>query len=218
MTRKLILILTLLYSFAIYSQKKNCGCDKSNLTKSNIFKCDTTIFTNGAKLYWQSNCDSSCLTFENKVKRVLKTCKEINELVCDKAGLFFLKEYPSYLLFEYKWISGCCDSPDIIFYSKEAGLELNRISKELFVWVDIDKNYLLYFSDTTYNSLICLNHYTDIKHVLSFDKGKIIKSLECNHVLQLAELFENFREENGCLTFNFKDFDRKIEQFKIDIN
>ena len=178
----IILIIIISYS-TVFSQEYNCGCDTINIIPENRYQCDTTIFTNGAKMYWQWDCDSSWLTFENKEKFILKSCNEVNVYGCLRTGLDFLKEYPNYLLFQYKWVSGCCTPPDLIFLNKENGNELRRISNSQFIWGDTDENYTLYFFDTTYNRLIYLDNNTDQKHICKFDKEQVNQSVTKNNVL-----------------------------------
>lgn len=113
-------------------------------------------------------------TFENKDKQVIKSCEVSDVYECERTGLHLLKEYPNYLLFNYKWTSGCCTPPDIVFISKENGKEIKRINNDQFIGGDIDENYLLYFSDTTYKKLIYLDHYTDIQYFVPFEKGEVL--------------------------------------------
>ena len=72
----LILILT---NIQLYSQQLECSCDSMEIIEENRYKCEYQNFENGSRLYWQWNCDSAWLTFENKEKVILKTCE--NETV-----------------------------------------------------------------------------------------------------------------------------------------
>lgn len=216
--KQILIILTIIIS-PIYgfSQKQNCGCEHQVANPEDQFICDTTIFTNGAKMYWQ--CDSAYpkLIFENKKKVILKVCEDAIIYVCDRVGLSFLKEYPNYLLFQYQWISGCCTSPDVIFISKDNGSELRRIDSGLFVWGDTDENYILYFSDTTYRELIYMDNNTDRKYTFSFATAQIDKSISENHVLQVADLFKNFKKDKNEFTFDFKSSEGVMKKLKIKI-
>ena len=212
MTRALIAILIIIFSQNLLSQKSNCGCDKIKIDSENQYKCDTTILTNGALIYWQWNCDSSWLTFENKGKILLSSCNKSNVYSCESTGLNFLKEYHNYILFQYKWISGCCTPPDLVFFNKDNGKEIKRITNELFIWGDIDDNYALYFSDKTYNDLIYLDHNTDNQYLIHFENGQVLSSANKNNVLQLSDLFKDFKKIKDDFTFEFKASDGKIEK------
>lgn len=200
-----------------FSQKINCGCDKKEINPENQYGCDTTVFSNGAKMYWQWNCDSTWLVFENKEKKVLRSCIGEDVYDCERTGLNFLKEYPNYLLFQHKWISGCCTPPDIVFINKVNGYELRRITNDSFVWGDIDENYVLYFSDTTYTSLIYLDNNTDQEFTTRFDKSQVDKSVAKNHVSQITDLFNNFKRNENDITFDFKTSEGIIKKMRIEI-
>ncbi len=127
------------------SLESQCDCLELGLIEENQYNCDTTFFDNGAFLYWQLNCDSTWLTFENRQKVILKSCEKEMLLECKRIGLLFIKEYPNYILFIHEWISGCCTTPDLVFISKENGLELNRVSKYQFIWGDANLTMLYIF-------------------------------------------------------------------------
>ncbi len=213
-----IFIFTLIsISFQAYSQELECSCDKAEIAKENKYECDYQSFQNGSRLYWQWNCGSAWLTFENKQKVVLKSCENETIYECQRTGLGFLKEYPNYLLFQYKWISGCCTSPDIIFISKESGKEINRISQDQFVWGDLEKDYLLYFSDSCFTSLTLLDHRTEKVYKVEFHANQIDKSIRKNQVLQLTDLFKNIQKTERALSFEFLSEQGRLEQKRIKI-
>ena len=210
----LILIFT---NIQLYSQQLECFCDSMEIIEENRYKCEYQNFENGSRLYWQWNCDSAWLTFENKEKVILKTCENETVYGCQRGGLGFLKEYPNYLLFQHKWISGCCDSPDMIFLNKETGMELKRIPKDQFVWGDIEKDYLLYFSDTTFTSLILLDHMTDKMYTMKFESNQIENSLGKNQVMRLTDLFENIEKDENELVLEFRSDNGKMTQKRIKL-
>lgn len=197
MKQTLMAFMIILSTLNVFSQESSCGCDNRKNSAENQFKCDTILFSNGAKIYWQWNCDSAWLMFENQEKIILSSCEEVNVYECERTGLNFLKEYPNYLLFQYKWISGCCTSPDIVLINKVDGIEMKRITNDLFVWGDIDENYVLSFSDSTYTNLIYLDNDTDKEYTLRFENTQVDKSVAENQVLQLADLFNNFNLKNS---------------------
>ena len=205
------------FSLDSFSQGVNCNCDQIEINPENQYKCDTIIFENGAMLYWQWNCDSAWLTFENTKQLILKTCEKMNVYECNRTGLNFLKEYPNYLLFQHKWTSGCCTPPDLIFLNKETGKEFKRISNSQFIWGDIDENYALYFSDTTYTRLIYLDNNTDKQYIYQFDKEEVNKSGTKNHVIQLTDLFKHFKKDDKFFEFDFTSIEGNLKKIRIEI-
>jgi len=217
MKPRLTILIFLICSMNANSQDLICGCDKKLDSPESQYKCVQTVFKNGAKIYWQWSCDSSWLTFENKGKYILRTCKEQRVHECERTGLNFLKEYPNYLLFIYKWISGCCTPPDLVFIDKENGKEIKRITNERFIWGNSDENYALYFSDTTFSKLIYLDHNTDYQYAINFKNRKVQSSAQSNQVLQLTDLFKNFKKKDGELTFDFKTSSGQVEKMTIKL-
>ncbi len=141
----------------------------------------------------------------------------MNVYECNRTGLNFLKEYPNNLLFQYKWISGCCTPPDLIFFNKENGNELKRISNSQFIWGDIDENYALYFSDTTNTRLIYIDNKTDKEYIFQFDNEQVNKSATKNQVLQLTDLFKHFKKDDNYFVFDFMSSNGSFEQIRIEI-
>ncbi|RZJ66343.1 MAG: hypothetical protein EOO47_25450, partial [Flavobacterium sp.] len=108
-----------------YSSKKtdeylaNCHCDK-DATLAQIISCNPKSLDNQAKLYWNYNCDSSWITFENKKgdrKIIFTLGKELLELT-NKIGHTKLEEFKSTFLYANSVISGCCDPEDYYLYDK----------------------------------------------------------------------------------------------------
>ncbi|MEO9257834.1 MAG: hypothetical protein ABI207_05590 [Crocinitomicaceae bacterium] len=222
MIRQLFIITTILFIISACGQnsikeKKNSSCYKYMLSSENEYFCDTTVFTNGSKLYYQWNCDSTWLTFENKEKIILKSCLDSDPILCSRIGLNFIKEYPNYLLFVYKWASSGSWSPDLVFIDKENVQEKNRISSGQFVWGDTDENYALYFSDTTFSELIYLDHESDKEYMYLFKDNEVLNSIKKNKVIQLNDLFKDIKKTNELLTFNFINENNKTEQITIKI-
>jgi hypothetical protein len=211
-----LLLIFIVLSIESNCQKLECNCDEREIIPENQYKCEVINFTNGAKLYWQWNCDSAWLTFERSRKSILKSCINEDVYSCDRIGLVFLKEYPRYLLFEHRWISGCCTPPDLVFLRKEDASELKRIKNSQFVWGDVDENYALFFSDSTYKKLIYLNHISDKEYSIQFLEGQVNNSAKTNHVLDQATLFKDFVKNESSFTFYFKTEKRVWDKMKIE--
>lgn len=216
--KSLLLVNVFLLAINVFSQVSESDCYKYMNTEGNSYFTDTTYLSNGSILYYKWNCDSTWLTFEGKNKRIIKSCSDEDPILCSRTGLSFIKEYPNYLLFAHYWISGCCTPPDVVFIDKKTGEEKKRIENSLFVTGDADKDYLLYFSDTTYTSLVYLNHSTNKKSYYRFDKGEVLESMRKNAILQLSDIFYKFKKEKGYFAFEFKNQQGNIKEHKITLN
>lgn len=203
MNRFFLFIILLIFTLNLFSQDKKNDCYEYMTYPQNQNFCDTTVLTNGAKIYSQWNCDSTWLTFENKEKIILQSCIDLDPILCSRTGLQFIKEYPNYLFFVHNWISGCCTPPDLIFIDKVTGKEQQRVPNTLFISGDSDENYALYFSDTTYTELIYHNHELNMKYIYLFPKDKVLNSVTKNEALKLNDIFKEFKREQELFTFNF---------------
>lgn len=208
----------ILTTISLFGQDTRVDCYEFMQLEQNAHFSDTTFLSNGSKLYYQWNCDSTWLTFENDKKIILKSCSDVDPIICSRLGLQYIKEYPNYLLFVHNWVSGCCTPPDIVFHDKETGLEKKRITKDLFVWGDVDHDYALYFSDSTYSTLKYINHKLNHEISYRFKENEVLKSTENHSVLKLSNLFNNFRIVNGTLIFDFKNKTGYIEEIRIKLN
>jgi hypothetical protein len=222
----LILIILFIYGFSNNDFEKtkksisHCGCDRDSILNSFIY-CDTLHLSNNSILYQAGNCDSSWIYLTNEEGKFinLKTCYNEEILICDKLGLIFLEEYPDYLLFEYKWVSGCCDPPDVLFLDKFSGKEIRKIDKFDFISGDTEYDYLLYFTDSTYKNIELLFHKTGKKYSYSFIDNRIIKMLELGTVIFPRDIFENINLSDSYLTFDYKYlYKDKIITEKVKIN
>lgn len=216
--KSFLLLTIVLISINLFGQDNDTDCYEFMNNEQNQYFTNTTKLSNGAILHYRWNCDSTWLTFSNKKKQViLKSCSDFDPILCSRLGLNYIKEYPSYLLFVHEWISGCCAPPDLVFIDKESGKEKGRITNNLFVWGDTDKDYALYFSDSTYANLIYLNHKSGQKFTYQVKEGKVLNSAKKHAVLQLSDLFDNFRIENDYFIFDFKNSMGYFEKVKFKI-
>jgi hypothetical protein len=208
---KLVFISFLFISLNGLSQDQVCVCATDSSLSRTEPSCDTTHFSNGAKLYYSWNCDSTWLTFENKEKVILKPCMAMRPL-CTRVGLTFINEYPTHLLFTYSWVSGCCDPPDLVFIDKESGLEQKRISKNLFVWGEADGAYSLYFENSTLTNLVFYNHQKDSYSYLSFEEGEVNRSMSSMGAMFFTKIFKEFSLSTDGLHFEFTNAEGVVEK------
>lgn len=131
--------------------KPNCGCASDSSINQYTTKCDTVVLKNNNKLYYQFNCDSIWLTFENKSghKKILYQEKEyFKELYGYQYRIKYVlrKEYKKSLLFR----TGCpANGPcNFVLIDKNTG----RLKTELGELIyqhnpDIFYDFIIYFND-----------------------------------------------------------------------
>lgn len=143
-TMKLLLTLILiLLTSSANAQDCACGCDTLEL---DLF-CDTVEFDNGARIYWNFNCDSSWILFKNQdTSLVLSSMeKEIMELT-GRLGYGDFIEYNSVFLGVFETISGCCTPPDYYVHDKSNGRLKKYLGSAIFVSDDKKFPYVVSFA------------------------------------------------------------------------
>lgn len=215
--RIIITAFLIINTLACIGQGYGCDCDfmLSGVEKEHRPKCDTTFLSNGAMMYWQWNCDSAWFTFEMLWKTVLKSCQGADPSFCQRTGLNFLKEYPTYLLFKWDWISGCCAPPDILFLDKKEAKELRRIAHTEFVWGSTDENFITFFADTLLEKLVYLELEDNKEYFVSFSSGEVIESARKNGGWGLKELFTDFKKSPSHISMVFKQANGAMKEIKI---
>lgn len=187
---------------SIYSQA-SCSCFNHPILSS-IIDCDTTSFSSEALLYWQFNCDSSWLTFESTLghKTILNSMdKDLIEYTA-KLGPSFIEEFPDYLLFQSRLISGCCMPSDYLFIDKETGEVIQKI--EAYTIAHMDEEILIYFHDENYNKLGIIVLETNERSEIHFEGEKINNTLANGQILFAADLFDIIHLSKGELSISYK--------------
>jgi len=100
---------------------QQCGCSK-NAGLKNLISCKPTQFQNGAKIFWEYDCNTSLITFQNGniKKKIFKLEKNFLEL-SGRLGYRNWKEYKKAFLIENSVVSGCCQPGEYILYDKKNG-------------------------------------------------------------------------------------------------
>jgi len=180
--------------------KKNCGCETDTLINDNTTKCDTVVFKNKSKLYYQFNCDSIWLTLENtkKKKKILYVEKEYFHdfyYIQYRLKYHLAKEYKNLLLFR----SGCpANGPcNYVLIDKETG----KLSRELGELIyehnpDVIYDFVIYFSGDYRNIIV---DFIDSKR-----KIKVPVKKE-NFLAAIPEYqFNKIEYRNGIITLTYE--------------
>ena len=156
----------------VIGQKKQCFCDIDTLMNGATISCDTKVFKNKSKLYWQYNCDRIWLTLEN-IKGQKKVIDEVEIGLYGytyRLGYYLIKEFDKSLLFR----SGCPANGPCVYtlVDKSKGKKIKEFNQLICINTDVKwnnpKNYkfdfIVYFSED-YESLKI--YYVDRKQTLT---------------------------------------------------
>lgn len=186
------------------STMKNCSC-KTNSFLDNFVVCDTTHFKNGADLYWQFNCDSSWLTFENNgIKKIMYSLPEGMIDLTGRIGYIFVKEYDESLLFINKQASGGGFPANFELINKNNGEVLEELGTIIHS-SDMDSgNYILYLSSDSLDTITYYNIDTKTKFNYLIPQGRLRKTVMESNQMFPEFLFEEPKTENNILTLKYK--------------
>jgi len=205
-------------------QLKNCNCEENPELKDYI-SCEEAVFSNGAKIYRQFNCDSSWLVFENKKikKNIYSLEKEMIEYT-HKLGYVEWYEYEISILFAERLASGTSAPYNFVVINKENGEIIKELGRELYrsdtkdfpIFVSIDAN-----NPTSINFY---NFRSNKSYKFPFINKKFQKTLLFDvYELHPEELFENGSIVNGIFKIKYsyklkENDDFKYEELIIDLN
>jgi hypothetical protein len=198
---------------------KNCYCEENPLMTENTISCDTTIFSNKSKIYWQFNCDKIWLTLENSKKQNFV----IDELDKDvysytyRLGFDLVKEYSVSLLFR----SGCPANGPCVYtlIDKTNGEKLKQFDQLICIDTEIDRenphkysfDFVVYFSDNGKN-LIIYNIETNKKQEILFPDKVNLTSIVPEYSFQGMVL------KDDVLKISYELNDGKGKNLKIKLN
>jgi len=178
--------------------------------------CDTTIFSNKAKLYWQYNCDRIWLTLENSKGQK----SVIDEIPVElygytyRLGFHLIKEFDKTVLFR----SGCPANGPCIYtlIDKNNGKKVKEFDQLICIDTDIRRSnahkynfdFVVYLSDTTNNLII---YYVD--------KNKILKvPFNENRTPQIQPKFNDMVLHHNVLTLSYKLDNNTKKTLNINLN
>ena len=197
---KLVYFLLFFISCNFYAQEKNCNCEKFE----SLVDCKKHIFSNGATVHWEYNCDKGKIIFENK--KVKKKLFEIETEFIDRIGYQFANEYKNKILFTYKWISGCCEPLGFYLHNKNTGNLIQKIEQGI-AYSENSKNPYLVYLNQDYSKLVLLNIDTSKTIQFNLPKSKILNTIK-NSDEPIAEfLFEDNIFENHYFKTTLKYFE-----------
>jgi hypothetical protein len=204
---------------------QNCICDSKPALKE-LISCEPTLFKNGAKIYWQYNCDESQLIFQNKTKVILDE-QPLVELT-GRLGFTNWIEYTNTFLIENRLASGCCDPPDYILFDKHTGIRIVDLGPILFYSTD-EKFPIIVALDSIDSNIVFKNIDNDRSFEMRLAQGRIEKTMQVSNIMHPESLFHEGKIENGIfeITYRYKekesenddenDSDWKTEKITVDL-
>ena len=212
-----ITIILLLFTFSVFGQNRNCFCSKDTDMNGATVSCDTTIFSNNAKLYWQYNCNRIWLTLEN----INGQKNVIDEIPVElygytyRLGFHLIKEFDKTILFR----SGCPANGPCIYtlIDKTTGKELKKFDQLICIDTDIKwKNphkynfeFVVYLSNNS-NHLVV--YYIDSKKTLKIPFKESLTSVIPQHQ------FDEMTLKDNILTLTYELDNNTKKTLNIDLN
>jgi hypothetical protein len=160
----------------------------------------------------QFNCDSSWLTFESITgrKSVLYSLEAPLIELTERLGYQLIKENKQSFLIMNRVISGCCTPPEFLLYNKNSGKLLENIGSLIYFSNDTQDNFLLYFSDSTLNTITLRYLNSGNKYKITVPKNRFAETLEKKAENYAELLFYEHKLKKSVFTIGYK-YQRKEE-------
>lgn len=225
-----LVILAILISQYFLGQSCNCN---ENRTLTQIISCSPDILKNNSKIYWNFNCNSSWLTFENSKgikKKLYSLDKDVIELTT-RIGHIYFKEFKNTFLYTNKVISGCCDPEDYYLYDINTVDLIKYLGRAIFVSESEKVPFVVSITNSNYksnsiadfNSLTIYNLDTRKEYKIHFEKKQIENGIKNNNYMFTEYIFDESEITNDILVLKYH-IDKyikgeEIEEliFKIDL-
>lgn len=216
----ILLLLIILTLIPLYLFGRECGCEKDSIDYS--YLCDTTKFDNYSKLYWQVNCDSAWLTFENKKfqKVILYSLTDDFRILTGHIGYVWCYEYKNKFIMENKVVSGCCQPHEYYLFDKTNGKLLNNLGHAIFVSDVKDIPIIVSITNSNEEEVISkVNYSYNTLTITNIENGKIFKVDLPNNLMESHDKFDDILyPEEIFMSNSLNDYILKIEYFDGNFN
>jgi hypothetical protein len=204
-------------------QLENCNCEENPELKDYI-SCKETVFSNGAKIYRQFNCDSSWLVFENKKikKNIYSLEKELIDLT-HRLGYVGWVEYEKSILIADRLWSGSGSPFEYHLFDKETGEKNIDLGQPIYFNEEQINSYFISL-DTIQSKIRIYDLDTRKSAFFPFNLSKINSSKELGYFLAFPEeLFSGGEIKNNIFKIEYSyrikgKEDELSEQILIDLN
>ncbi|SEQ84952.1 hypothetical protein [Epilithonimonas lactis] len=192
----------LLSSFSTLISAQICSCSEMPDLKD-LISCKTTAFQNGAKIYWEFDCNSSWITFENGGLK--KKIFELDKTEMEFSGQLGYKswtELENSFLIENSVVSGCCQPDEYILYNKNSGDQISDLGTLVYLEKTGKQPFVLTFKRNEDLLFTDLNNHRS--YVVKIPKNKIDKTMKNSDELYAENLFGNVQMKNGLLSMELR--------------
>lgn len=187
-------------------QKKQCFCAENPEMNTATISCETTILKNGAKLYWQYNCEKIWLTLENKKKKIQIDQIDVSDFgITYRIGYHFIKEYERSVLFRRG--CGATGPCSYILIDKNTGKKLKEFNQLIAIDTDVKMDdpqpysfpFVVYLSTETADLIV---YFIDAQKTIKVPfKGKLTFIIPENQFIEM-KIIDNsviitYQAENG---------------------
>lgn len=210
---KISLTFILLFFLCLIDGQK-CNCPQKTELK-NLISCQPTQFQNGARIYWEYDCNTSWITFQkgNIKRKIFELEKEFIEL-SGRLGYRNWTEYKTSFLIENSLVSGCCQPGEYILYDKKNGRKIAELGSIIFISNNKKSPYTLTLK--TNSKLLYTNLNNNKSYSIKIPNDKIEKTLKNTLELYPENLFENIKIKNNILYIHLKYKESKKANWKIE--
>jgi hypothetical protein len=187
-----------------------CFCENDSLINQYTVSCDTTILSNGAKLYWRFNCDKIWYTLENKdgKQSILDTIPIELYPYTYRLGFHLIKEFEKRILFR----SECPANGPCIYtlIDKNTGQKIKEFNQLISIEKEDEKylfDFIVYLSDTS-----------DELVIYFVDKDKTLLVPFNENLTFPQNQFIEMSLNNTILTLNFELDDKTKKSLNINLD
>lgn len=179
-----------------------CSCSEMPDLQE-LITCKTTTFQNGAKIYWEFDCNASWITFENgglkkKIFELDKTEMEFS----GRLGYKSWTEWENSFLIENSVVSGCCQPDEYILYNKNNGDKISDLGTLVYLEKTGKQPFVLTFKRN--EDLLFTNLSDNKSYVVKIPKDKIDKTMKNSDEQHAENLFGNVQMKNGSLSMELR--------------
>jgi hypothetical protein len=198
-----------------------------------IIDCDIIKFDNNTRLYWNFDCDSSWLTFENlkHKKEILYSLGEGLQNYTGRLGYSYAQEYKNRFLIKNRVISGCCAPMDFYLFDKSTGRLRKNLGKLIFYSQKKTLPFVISLTNSSYdtamiidyNSLSVYNIDNNKAYFIKLPKGEIERAMKSTEEFNPEFLFDEpiIKGTTVYLTYFFDKAEnekkRPTKTIKIDL-
>lgn len=196
---------------------KVCNCE-DNLQLADYISCDETLFSNGAKIYRQFNCDSSWLVFQNiNYKKIIFSLDKQMIEYTHKLGYVEWNEYEKSILIAERLASGSGASYNYTLINKENGNLIQELGRDLYL--NEDKDFPIFVSIDANNPFLI--KFTNLKNNktfnYSFKSKKFMKTLLFDvYEFHPEDLFEEASIKNKVFKIKYRYKLNENDTWKYD--